>query len=60
MAEEEQETKEEVQKVEQGINQSQVQMFDKETQDGGSTKKEEERTGCISRGFRIHRLKGDD
>ena len=60
MAKEEQETKEKVQKVEQRIDQSQIQMSDKETQDGGSTKKEEKRTRCPSRGFRTYGLKGND
>ena len=60
MVEKERETKEKVQKVEQGINQSQIQLFDKETQDGGSTKKEEKRTGCTSRGLRTYGLKGND
>ena len=60
MKKEEQETKEKVQKVEQKIDQFQIQMSDKETQDGGSTKKEEKRTGCTSRGFRTYGLKGND
>jgi len=55
-----QETKEKVQKVEQRIDQSQIQVSDKETQNGGGTKEEEKRTRCPSRGFRTHGLKGND
>lgn len=60
MAKEKQETKQKVQKVEQRIDQFEIQVYDKETQNSGGTKEEEKRTICPSRGFRTHGLKGND
>lgn len=60
MAKEKQETKEKVQEVKQRTDQSQIQVFDKETQNDGGTKEEEKRTRRPSRGFRTHGLKRND
>ena len=60
MAKEKQETEEKVQKVEQSIDQSQIQMSNKETQDGGSTKEEEKRARCPSKSFRTYGLEGNN
>ena len=60
MAKEKQETEEKVKKVEQSIDQSQIQMSNKETKDGGSTKEEEKRARCPSRSIRTYGLEGND
>ena len=60
MAKEKQETEEKVQKVEQSIDQSQIQMSNKETQDDVSTKEEEKRARCPSRSLRTYGLEGND
>jgi len=60
MEKEKQETEEEVQKVEQSIDQFQIQMSNKETQDDGSTKEEEKRTRCPSRSLKTYGLEGNN
>ena len=51
LAEEEQEVEEEMQEIEQGFGQPEIQMLGQETKSKFGNKEEKEKIGCLGRGI---------